>query len=115
MPIKVTDEIAQRSAALDTMDFQTDQQLLQIKSQMELLASQVKDIQDRKQISQWIYNAKIKFKPDVNHVYHLYVNSENEHVLSLISPEEFEFSQRKLGKFVNSVRLLGDHTWHIIK
>ena len=40
---------------------------------------------------------------------------ENEHVLSLISPEEFEFSQRKLGKFVNSVRLLGDHTWHIIK
>lgn len=115
VPIKVTDEIAQRSAALDTMDFQTDQQLLQIKSQMELLASQVKDIQDRKQISQWIYNAKIKFKPEVNHIYHLYVNSENEHVLSLISPEEFEFSQRKLGKFVNSVRLLGDHTWHIIK
>ncbi|CAI8272294.1 MAG: Uncharacterised protein [Owenweeksia sp. TMED14] len=115
VPIKINDEAVQRSVALNAMDFQTDQQLLQIKSQMELLASQVKEIQDRKRVSEWIYNAKIRFKPEINHVYHLYRNSMNEYILSLISPEEFMHSQRNLGDFVNTVRLLGDHTWHIVK
>ena len=114
-PIKINNETAQRSAAMTAMNLQTDQQLIQIKSQMELLAKQVKEIQERKQISQWIYSAKIRFKPEVNHIYHLYLNADNEHVLSLISPEEFYSSQRNLGEFVNSVKLMGDHTWQIIK
>ena len=113
VPIVPTAEGVQRSTSLNAMDFQTDLQLDQIRAQMELLADQARTIQRRKQVSAWIYSAKISFKPEVNHVYHLYQREDGEHVLSLLSPEEFSRSKRSLGEFVHSVRLLGDHTWHI--
>jgi len=113
VPIFPTAEGVQRSISLNAMDFQTDLQLDQIRVQMELLADQARSIQRRKQVSAWIYSAKISFKPEVNHVYHLYQREEGEYVLSLLSPEEFSRCNRSLGEFVHSVRLLGDHTWHI--
>ena len=113
VPIVPTQEGVQRSTALSSMDFQTDLQLSQIKAQMELLAEQARSIQRRKQVSEWIYAAKISFKPEVNHVYHLYERETGDFTLSLLSPEEFAQSTRQLGRFVHSVRLLGDHTWHI--
>jgi len=113
VPIVPTAEGVQRSTSLNAMDFQTDLQLDQIRAQMELLADQARSIQRRKQVSAWIYSAKISFKPEVNHVYHLYQREDGEHVLSLLSPEEFSRSKRSLGEFVHSVLLPGDHTWHI--
>ncbi|MDG1252554.1 MAG: DUF2452 domain-containing protein [Schleiferiaceae bacterium] len=113
VPIVPTQEGIQRSSALSSMDFQTDLQLGQIKEQMELLAEQARSIQKRKQVSEWIYNAKISFKPEVNHVYHLYEREDGSFTLSLLSPEEFALSLRQLGRFVHTIRLLGDHTWHI--
>ena len=113
VPIVPTQEGVQRSTSLSSMDFQTDLQLNQIKAQMELLAEQARSIQRRKQVSEWIYSAKISFKPEVNHVYHLYERETGDFTLSLLSPEEFAQSKKQLGRFVHSVRLLGDHTWHI--
>ena len=113
VPIVPTQEGMQRSSALSSMYFQTDLQLGQIKEQMELLAEQARSIQRRKQVSEWIYSAKISFKPEVNHVYHLYEREDGSFTLSLLSPEEFASSARQLGRFVHSVRLMGDHTWHI--
>ena len=113
VPIFPTQEGVQRSSSLTSMEFQTDLQLDQIRRQMELLADQARTIQRRKQVSVWIYSAKISFEPEVNHVYHLYEREDGTHTLSLLSPEEFVLSKRQLGRFVHSVRLLGDLTWYI--
>ena len=78
-----------RSKSLASMEQQTDMQLHQIKEQIDLLARQAKEIQERKEISAQIYQAHILFKPEINHVYHLYENQEGENVLSMIGPDEW--------------------------
>jgi len=54
------------------MAHQTDQQMELLRKQMELLAEQAKAIQRRREVSEWVYSAKMSFKPVINHVYHLY-------------------------------------------
>lgn len=110
--IKPTKEGVVRSRALSAMEEQTDQQLRQIKEQIDLLARQAKDIQERKELAHQIYAAKMGFKPEINHLYHLYENEEGGYVLSMIAPEEW--SRPKFKRFVHSVRLLADHTWKIV-
>jgi hypothetical protein len=60
-----------------------------------------------------VYGAKMSFKPVINHVYHLYRRAEGEHVLSMLSPEEWSLSRRPALDFVHSIRLLADLTWDI--
>ena len=94
------------------MQDQTDMQLEQIRKQMELLAHQAKEIQQRKALSELIYKAKMSFKPEINHVYYLYQNKNAEPVLSLIGPHEWGAS-KAYPEFLHAVRLLADHTWKI--
>lgn len=110
--IKPTKQEVIRSKALSAMQEQTDQQLAQIKKQIDLLAEQAQAIQDRKALAQIIYAAKIGFKPEIGHCYHLYLNEEEEYVLSMIGPDEW--TKPKFQSFVASVRLMADHTWEII-
>jgi hypothetical protein len=110
--IRPTKEGLIRSRSLSAMEEQTDMQLSQIKEQIDLLAKQAKEIQDRKELAAQIYSAKMGFKPDINHIYHLYVNHEDAYVLSMIGPAEW--LKPKFKEFVNSVKLLADHTWKII-
>ncbi|MDZ7847639.1 MAG: DUF2452 domain-containing protein [Owenweeksia sp.] len=109
--IKPTKQGVIRSKSLSAMEQQTDMQLGQIKRQIELLAEQAKDIKDRKDLSEMIYSAQIKFKPEINHVYHLYQNAKEEYVLSMIGPDEW--LKPKFERFLHSVRLMADHTWSI--
>lgn len=102
-----------RSRALSAMEQQTQMQLDQIKEQIDLLAMQAKSIQDRVKVSHWIYSCKMGFKPEINHVYHLYQKADGEYVLSMIGPNQWP-SGCKYERFVESVRLLADHTWEII-
>ncbi|MCC5916644.1 MAG: DUF2452 domain-containing protein [Cryomorphaceae bacterium] len=103
-----------KSRSLSAMQQQTDMQLNQIKEQIELLAKQARKLEKRKQLSEMIYQSKIGFKPEINHVYHLYEkDDENTFVLSMIGPDEWGRSTMP-GKFKHSVRLLADHTWDII-
>lgn len=74
--ITVPDLKRDRSRALSAMDHQTDQQLEQIRQQMELLAHQAQKIKDRKELSEMIYTAHIPFKPEINHTYHLYLKED---------------------------------------
>lgn len=111
--ITVPDLRKNRSRALEAMDYQTDQQLSQIKEQIELLAEQAERIQRRKEISEIIYAAHIGFKPEINHVYHLYEKEDNSFVLSMIGPDEWPGGM-KYSRHVNTLRLLADHTWDII-
>lgn len=110
--VKPTKQGVIRSKALSAMEQQTDMQLEQIRKQIELLADQAREIKDRKDLSEMIYAARIGFKPEINHVYHLYQNDEGDYVLSMIGPNEWG-AKPKFANFINSVRLLADHTWAI--
>lgn len=110
--IRPTKEGVIRSRSLTAMEQQTDMQLSQIKEQIDLLARQAKEIQDRKMISEKIYSAQINFKPEVNHIYHVYEKEDGKTVLSMIGPSEWG-PKPKFKKFLNTVRLLADLTWAI--
>lgn len=103
-----------RSRALTSMQQQTDMQLNQIKQQIELLAKQARAIEARKELSEMIYAAKIGFKPEINHTYHLYRKDDESFVLSMIAPNEWGRSTPP-GDFVHSILLLADHTWEIVE
>lgn len=103
-----------KSLDLSAMQEQTDMQLEQIRRQMELLAQQAMEIKQRKELSELIYQAKMNFKPEINHIYYLYKNDEGIPVLSMIGPGEWGRS-RKFAEYLYKVRLLADHTWKIEK
>ncbi len=100
--------------ALWAMEEQTNMQLDQIRQQIELLAKQAQEIQNRKELSLMIYDAKLGFKPQMGHTYHLYENRDGSHMLSLVSPKEWG-SSGPFKQFISSVKLLADHTWVEVK
>lgn len=99
--------------AIAAMEHQTDLQLSQIREQVELLMKQADGIQRRKELARIIYGCEIRFKPEINHVYHLYRKGDDTHVLSMVGPEEWGRS-RSPGEYLYSVKLLADHTWEIV-
>lgn len=114
LPVAPTKQGEIKIKAMSAMHHQTDQQLTQIRQQMELLARQASDIQKRVEISEKIYGAEMRFKPDVMHVYHLYQKDDGKHTLSMVGPNQWG----KRGcpfTFVATVKLLGDHTWEIVE
>ncbi len=111
--IKPEDQGKIKGRALSAMEHQTDMQLHQIYEQMHLLAEQAKKLQDRKVISEIIYQAEIRFEPLINHTYHLYRKEDKSYFLSLIAPSQWgrtKFSYQ----FFATVKLLADHTWEIL-
>ncbi|MBI2273926.1 MAG: DUF2452 domain-containing protein [Chitinophagaceae bacterium] len=96
--------------ALSAMEEQTNMQLDQIKQQIELLARQAQEIRKRKELSLMIYEARLSFKPQIGHTYHLYERKDGSHLLSLVGPKEWG-GAGPFKEFISSVRLLADHTW----
>jgi hypothetical protein len=113
MPIKPEDEGKLKSRALRAMEYQTDVQLKQIYDQIQVLAVQAKAIQERKEISEMIYQCNLKFEPLIHHTYHLY-QKESEYLLSLVAPEDWGRSKTSL-VYLATVKLLSDHTWEILR
>ena len=108
--IRPTKEGVIKHKALSAMEEQTNMQLDQIRQQIELLAKQAQEISKRKELSLMIYEATLRFKPQIGHTYHLYENRDNTHMLSLIGPREWG-ANGPFKQFISSVRLLADHTW----
>lgn len=102
-----------KGRALSAMEQQTDRQLGQIHEQIKLLAEQAKQIQRRKELSEQVYRAEIGFEPLVGHLYHLYEKTDGSWLLSMLSPQEW--GSKCPHQFVESLRLLADHTWEIEK
>jgi len=100
--------------SLSAMDQQTEMQMDQIMAQMKLLADQAKKIQDRKIVSERVYQAEMRFEPLINHIYCLY-QKDGKDILSLITPGEWGRSQKDRMIFVAKMRLLADHTWDILE
>ena len=108
--IRPTKEGVIKHKALWAMEEQTNMQLDQIKQQIELLAKQAQEIRKRKELSLMIYEAKLGFKPQIGHTYHLYEKKDGNHMLSLVAPHEWG-GHGPFKQFISSVRLLADHTW----
>lgn len=108
--IRPTKEGVIKHKALTAMEEQTNMQLDQIRQQIELLARQAQEIRKRKELSMMIYEARLGFKPQIGHTYHLYEKKDGMHMLSLIAPQEWG-GAGPFRQFISSVRLLADHTW----
>jgi hypothetical protein len=99
--------------ALAAMAEQTDAQLDQIKEQIELLATQARKIERRKELSLVIYGADMGFKPLIGHNYFLYQKKKGGFVLSMVGASEWGRSM-PYERYVAEVKLLSDHTWEIL-
>lgn len=108
--IRPTEEGVIKNKALMAMEEQTNMQLNQIRRQIELLALQANEIQQRKELSMKIYDAKISFKPNIGQVYYLYEKKDGSFTLSFIAPKEWR-NGGPYKSFVAGVQLLADHTW----
>lgn len=102
-----------KANAVEAMHHYAQQEIAMLKKQAEVIMQQVRDIESRMKISEQIYQSDIKFNPVVNQVYHLY-EKDDHYRLSLIAPEEWGRG-RSLGRYVASVKLLGDHSWDVIR
>lgn len=103
-----------KSKALLAMKQQTDRQMGQLYQQMELLVEQAKKLQERKVISEKIYNAQIGFEPIIGQDYYLYQKKDGSYVLSIISPEEWG-ARMPFERYSAMVTLLADHTWDVVE
>ncbi|MEM9545827.1 MAG: DUF2452 domain-containing protein [Bacteroidota bacterium] len=110
--IKPIDKGRTKGNAMTAMYQQTDNQLTQIKEQVEVLIRQAQEIHDRISISERIYKADCGFKPVINKTYYVYQRKDESWVLSMISPEEWGPKGPYL--FVATCELLADHTWSVI-
>jgi hypothetical protein len=112
VPIQAEDKGKIRANAVEAMHHYAQQEMDMLRKQADLIMQQVKDIENRLKISEQIYQSDMRFTPVVNQIYHLYKRSDY-FTLSLIGPDEWGKGGHKLD-YVASVRLLGDHSWHII-
>ncbi len=100
-----------KSSAVETMQKQANQQIAMLRKQAEVIMEQVREIEQRLEISYNIYEAEMKFTPQINQFYHLY-ETNGKKVLSFISPKEWG-NKMPYDKFLASVKLLPDRTWEV--
>lgn len=112
--IKPVDEGKVKGKAMAAMYEQTQNQMDQLREQMQLIADQAQKLHDRVKISEKIYEAKMGFDPLVGHVYFLYVRKNDEYLLSMVSPDEWGKSL-PFKRYEGRVKLLADHTWELLR
>jgi len=101
-----------KANAVEAMHHYANQEISMLKKQADLIMQQVREIENRLQISEQIYHSDIRFVPVVNQIYHLY-EKDDHYSLSLIGPDEWGNSKNSR-VYKASVRLLGDHSWQIM-
>lgn len=100
-----------KASAVETMQKQANQQIDMLKKQAETIMEQVREIENRLQVSYGIYEAEMKFTPKIGEEYHLY-EKDGAKVLSFISPDEWG-NNMPYDHFLASVLLLADRTWEV--
>jgi hypothetical protein len=111
--IRPEDKNKIKANAVEAMHHYANQEISMLRKQADLIMQQVREIEHRLKISEQIYQSDIRFTPVVNQVYHLY-EKDDHFLLSLIGPDEWG-SSRNSRKYVASVKLLGDHSWDVIR
>lgn len=113
VPIKPEDKGKIKANAVEAMHHYANQEISMLKKQADLIMQQVREIENRLKVSEKIYQSDLRFTPVVGQIYHVYEHNDY-YKLSLIGPNEWGRSKTE-SKFVASVKLLGDHSWDIIK
>ena len=101
-----------KGRSITAMRQQTDKQMNQLYEQMEILARQAKQISQRKEISERIYDAAMGFEPIINETYYMYEKDTGKDLLSLVAPNEWGRSF-KYSRYLAKCLLLADHTWEV--
>ena len=102
-----------KASAVEAMQKQAEQQISMLRKQAEVIMNQVREIENRLQVSYGIYEAEMKFTPQINDFYHLY-QKDGKKILSFISPKEWG-AKMPYDKFLATVKLLPDKTWEVIE
>lgn len=111
--IKAEDRNQIKANAVEAMHHYANQEIAMLKKQADLIMEQVREIENRLKVSEKIYQSDMRFTPVIGQIYHLYENGDH-FKLSLIGPGEWGRS-KTIGKYLASVRLLGDHSWDLVK
>ncbi|MFN4084104.1 MAG: DUF2452 domain-containing protein [Bacteroidia bacterium] len=111
--IKAEDKNQIKANAVEAMHHYANQEIAMLKKQADLIMQQVKEIEQRLEVSEKIYESDLRFTPVIGQLYHLYQNHDH-YKLSLIGPEEWGRS-KPIGEYVASVKLLGDHSWDVVR
>ncbi|MCB0510661.1 MAG: DUF2452 domain-containing protein [Bacteroidetes bacterium] len=111
--IRPIDKGKVKGKAMAAMYEQTENQMDQLREQMQLLAVQAQKLHDRVRVSEKVYEAEMGFEPLVGHTYYLYMRKNGKYLLSLVSPEQWG-NKLPFESFEARVKLLADHTWDII-
>ncbi len=111
--IKAEDKGKIKANAVEAMHHYANQEMAMLKKQADLIMEQVREIESRLKVSERIYESDLRFQPVIGQIYHLY-EKDDHYKLSIIGPKEWGNS-KSMGNFVASVKLLGDHSWDIIK
>lgn len=98
--------------AMTAMKEQTEMHMHQIYEQMQVLANQANKLKRRAEVSFEIYEAEMRFKPEVGKTYYLY-QKRDQRILSMVGPLEWGESI-PYDLYVATVKLLADHTWEIL-
>jgi hypothetical protein len=111
--IKPEDKNQIKATAVLAMNHYAEQEIKMLKKQADLIIQQVREIENRLVVSEKIYQSDMRFTPVIGQIYHLY-EKEDHYKLSLIGHDEWGRT-KSIGKYVASVKLLGDHSWDLIK
>lgn len=111
--IRPLDKGRTKGNAMKAMYQQTENQLLQIKEQVETLIRQAQAIHDRISISERIYQADCGFKPIAGHIYYVYEKKNGSLTISMVGPKEW--GKNPPYEYIATVELLADHTWKILE
>lgn len=112
--IQPLDKSKIKAKALVSMQHQAEQQMSQLKKQLDLILSQAKELQERVEISKLIYQCQMNFEPVVGENYYLYQKEDESFMLSLIAPEQWG-KNKSFKAHIASLKLLGDHTWQVLE
>lgn len=111
--IKPTDKGKIKGRAMSAMQEQTEDQLQLLYEQMQTIVRQANTIKKRVKVSERIYLAQMSFEPIISQTYYLYQRSDDEDVLSMISPAEWG-KRIPFKSYLATVKLLSDHTWEVL-
>ena len=112
--IKPEDRNKIKANAVEAMNHYAQQEISMLKQQADLIMKQVREIESRLEVSVHIYESDFRFNPVVGQVYHLY-EKENHYLLSLVGPNDWGKKGMPYTRHVAAVKLLGDHSWEVLK
>ncbi len=103
-------DLAREIAMADEMlANRAEAQLKLIAEQVKVLQQQARKILQQTQRDQQLHRARCNFRKRPGHLYHLYLNSLEEPILSMLSPEDWR--GRPPYRFIGSFRLEHDRSW----